>query len=294
MTTDTIIEDTPIEATAWDKGVQALDPNNPPPEPEAAPSTEGVVTSETPEPEAPKPKINLGGLSTKDLIAFTLDPDVDPADKERALRLRSARIEKSPQAADRQNRIEQLQKEHAIIDAADNRRRQDYPEIQEIEQPRSDLERAKITREIQAEKQRIADEEFKSAYAYLDDKYPDFVGVRDSPGFREWFAAQPQSVQQDTNRGGVVGAERTLAAYENHVLNQGTRSPFMSSQEPPAPSAADAVRAETARLIERRATALKNSAVIPSGARSAQPTPESDAASAWNAGVALVNQSRRN
>lgn len=297
MTTETTIEQPVVEdaAASWDQGVKALEPvkDDPPPqqtEQEAAPSTEGVVTSEAPKTEQPKteeaPKRNLGRLSTDELLAMVASGDPDAP---RAIELRLRRNENQPK---RQNKeLADLEQRGAAAKQGIDRLAEDYPDIAAGLAPMKDFVDATTAPLREAERQFEA----AQAEAKIEKVFPGFVSVARSPELMEWLRTQPDDVKHDFQRGGVDGAINVLDAFDTHVKAQGKPSPFAPPESAPAPApAAPDKAARAAQIVERRQQILKNSAAIPSGARSSLPAPESDAVAAWNAGVALVNQSKRN
>ena len=124
MTTDTAAPDTKNPEDDFDSGF-AAPPDDQAENTEAAPSTEGVVTSEAdkaagsvagqeqPPVEATEQKpVNLGALSTKELLQRVRDNPTDPATL-RAMDIRIARLEASDRPR-RQRSKEAVAAEEAI------------------------------------------------------------------------------------------------------------------------------------------------------------------------------------
>lgn len=257
--------DTPEVNTEFDDAFNSpsdAPPEDPPgqDEPEAAPSTEGVVTSEKPE-EAPEaPKRNLGRLSTDELLAMVASGDPDAP---RAIELRLRRNENQPK---RQNReLEELERKGAAVKNGIKGLHDDFPEIAARLAPINDFVEATTAPLREAERQLANDE----SMAKIERSFPGFVPVARSSEFMNWLQNQQQDVKHDFQHGGNDGAINVLDAFDTHVRAQGKPSPFAPlAASAPAYAAPDKA-AKAAQIVERRAQTLRNSASVPTGARNA-------------------------
>ena len=285
MTTD--IEQTAeqVDADLANAFQQGIDDIMPPPqdEPEAAPSPEGVVTSEAPETED-APRRNLGRLSTDELLAMVSAGDPDAP---RAIELRLRRNEHQPK---RQNKaLEALEQRGAAVKQGIRSLAQDYPDIAANLAPMNDFVDATTAPLREAERQLEATQ----AEAKIEKVFPNFVSVARSPELMSWLQQQPQDVKHDFQHGGVDGAINVLDAFDTHVQSQGKPSPFAPLEATAPAYAGPDKAARAAQIVERRAQALKSSAAVPSGSRAVNLDIDSDSSYAWQQGLADVNRMQR-
>lgn len=304
MTTET--QDTPVidPAAEWAAGVTELqEKDSPPPEPkdtEAAPSTEGVVTSEaqettstepanTPATPIEQPKaahVNLGGLSTPELLQRVKDAPNDP-DTMRALEIRLKRLDS--QAGPRRERNKSAQTAATAaneVRAALTGLRDDYPELAERLAPIGKLAEAVTKPMLEAEERA----DVQADEAVIEDAFPGFNKLR-APGspLAQWLQSQPRSVQEQATMGGVSGGMLVLEQYEQHELANGRPSPFA----PPAPATQPSVTptptfdpaAKAAQIKAEREKRLTAASTVPNGARLPAQTQETSARASWLAGV---------
>lgn len=287
------------DTDAWMAGVNEIQP---PQEQDAAPSTEGVVTSEADEPaEQPEEKpastedapaeakaeqkpVNLGALSTKELLQRVRDNPTDPATL-RAMDIRIARLEASDRPR-RQRSKEAMAAEEAIAGtkAALTKMRPDYPEFAEH------LETFSKAIEVTASTVIAADdrEQLEADLAAVDAAFPGYRKLREegSPQLAQWIARQPPEIQQLAQKVDVPSAMKLLERFELDEYAAGRSSPFA----PPAPSApvqpAFDVAAEAARIKADREARIKAAAAVPSTARAIN----NDEEDPWTQGVKDLRQ----
>ena len=231
-------------------------------EPAAAPSTEGVVTSEadepTPDENKPAPRVNLGGLSTDEILAL-----VPEGDARRAVELRLRRMEKQ---APRSNKaLADIETAGANVRASIKQLENDYPDIAAGLAPMTDFVDKVAVPLRQAEQQAA----LSQAQATVEKTFPGFMQVVGNEEFPKWLQTQSSDVQRDFSGGGTEGAFNVLSAYESHVTNLGRPTPFAPSPLPaPAAPAAD-LQSKAAQILEKRNRLLANNAAVPSGGRGA-------------------------
>lgn len=294
----------PSAQASWNAGVAEL--NTPPDDQatntEAAPSTEGVVTSGAQESsgnvakqDAPEQKpVNLGGLSTNELLQRVKESPTDP-DTLRALEIRLKRLDS--QARPQRERSQKAQRAAAAADevrTAVSGLKDDYPELANRLAPFSKLAEVVTQPIIEAD----AEEQNKADEAIIEDAFPGFNKLRspDSP-LAAWLKTQPASVQEQATRGGVAGGMAVLEQFERYEIANGRPSPFAppAPATPPAPVApAFDPAAEAARIKAERDKRLQSAAAVPNSSRvPARNTQETSAAAAWLAGVEQVRRERR-
>lgn len=295
MTTDNI-EQTPEQddadlVKAFQQGIDDITVTEPPDtKDEAAPSTEGVVTSGADEaqkesPKAEAPKRNLGRLSTDELLAMVAAGDPDAP---RAIELRLRRHENQPKRTNKA--LADLEQRGAAAKQGIDKLTQDYPDIAAGLAPMKDFVDATTAPLREAERQLANDE----SMARIEQSFPGFVPVARGSEFMGWLKDQPDDVKHDFQHGGNDGAINVLDAFDTHVRSQGKPSPF-APPEPaaPAPAAPDKA-AKAAQIVERRAQALKSSAAVPSGSRAiTTDNPDTEGSSAWQQGLADVQRMQR-
>lgn len=298
MTTET--QDTIDPAAEWAAGVTELqEKDSPPPEPkdtEPAPSTEGVVTSgpqeTTPAEPAPaeQPKaahVNLGGLSTPELLQRVKDAPNDP-DTMRALEIRLKRLDSQARPTrERSKAVQAAATAAKKVREATDKARTDYPELAEtFFEPFSEFADTIAQPMIEAEERAGV----QSDEAVIEDAFPGFNKLR-APGspLAQWLQSQPRSVQEQATMGGVSGGMLVLEQYEQHELANGRPSPFA----PPAPATQPSVTptptfdpaAKAAQIKAEREKRLTAASTVPNGARLPAQTQETSARASWLAGV---------
>jgi len=286
MTIDTAAPDTKNPEDDFDSGF-AAPPDDQAENTEAAPSTEGVVTSEAdkaagsvagqeqPPVEATEQKpVNLGALSTKELLQRVRDNPTDPATL-RAMDIRIARLEASDRPR-RQRSKEAVAAEEAIAGtkAALTKMRPDYPEFAEH------LETFSKAIEVTASTVIAADdrEQLEADLTAVDAAFPGYRKLREEgcPQLAQWIARQPPEIQQLAQKVDVPSAMQLLERFELDEYAAGRPSPFA----PPAPSApvqpAFDVAAEAARIKADREKRLSSAAAVPNAARASIKPPDDD------------------
>jgi len=298
MTTDTAAPEIKNPEDDFDSGFAAPPAPEPPPDDqaqntEAAPSTEGVVTSGDQESSgnvagqeaaapvaAPAPEqkpVNLGGLSTNELLQRIKESPTDP-DTLRALEIRLKRLDS--QARPQRERSQNARQAAAVADEVRTAvigLKDDYPELANRLAPFSKLAEVATKPIIEAD----AHEQNKADEAVIEDAFPGFNKLRspDSP-LAAWLKTQPASVQEQATQGGVAGGMAVLEQFERYEIANGRPSPFAppAPATPPAAAAAPAFdpAAEAARIKAERERRLNSAAAIPNAARASIKPPEGD------------------
>jgi hypothetical protein len=296
-TIDKDIDSKDATQAAWDAGLASL---------QKAPSDEGVVVSgndktipaadvapatsdeptepdKTEPPAEVKPWVNLGGLSTDELLRRVREEPSNP-DNIRALELRLKRQDASA-AGNRkaQQHGARLAEQAAQVKEAMDSLNTDYPELAKPLQKISDFAQAASQPFIEQERQQVLEE----GKALVESAFPNFTSVISGQEFAGWIQSQPQRVRELASQGGPSGAMDVLTLYEQHAKQSGKPSPFEPQAAKITPQVAvEDPAAKAAKIAADRKARLQQSSPVPSGAVVARQSSASDDPQAqWNAAL---------